>query len=187
VPGPRGRAQGRQGATPEGTGAGTGPDAAQGEPGERTALRQGAGGGVAPRQGATRRGHAAARGPREGPRRARGPRVGATSARGRAGSRSGEKKGRGRGRERERERRGELTSVSKFGDHRLQNLGHHGERERDGGEEIAAQENQMRERERREGARMGGGAGCRGRAGQAGSHCGAKTPDTHNHRSESKS
>jgi hypothetical protein len=42
---------------------------------------------------------------------------------------------RGRGgegkRERERERGGELTSGSKSGDHRLQNLGHHhGERER---------------------------------------------------------
>jgi hypothetical protein len=60
-------------------------------------------------------------------------------------------------RERERERGGELTSGSKSGDHRLQNLGHHGERERGGGEEVAARENQMRERERREGARMGEG------------------------------
>jgi general stress protein YciG len=36
---------------------------------------------------------------------------------------------------RERERGGELTSGSKSGDHRLQNLGHHGgERERGGRE-----------------------------------------------------
>jgi hypothetical protein len=35
--------------------------------------------------------------------------------------------GRGRGRERGRGRgEGELTSGSKFDDHRLQNLGHHG-------------------------------------------------------------
>jgi hypothetical protein len=39
-------------------------------------------------------------------------------------------KKKGRGEERERERGGELTSGSKSGDHRLQNLGHHGERER---------------------------------------------------------
>jgi hypothetical protein len=32
---------------------------------------------------------------------------------------------------RERERGGELTSGSKSGDHRLQNLGHHRERERE--------------------------------------------------------
>jgi hypothetical protein len=71
-------------------------------------------------------------------------------------------------REREREREGELTSGSKSGDHRLQNLGHHGERERGGGEEVATRENQMREREIREGGAHGGGAGHRGRAGQSG-------------------
>jgi hypothetical protein len=49
-----------------------------------------------------------------------------------------------RERERERERGRELTSGSKFGDHRLQNLGHHGERDRGGGEEVAVRENQMR-------------------------------------------
>jgi hypothetical protein len=39
----------------------------------------------------------------------------------------GKKTGRGRGREREGEGRGEvLSSGSKSGDHRLQNLGHHG-------------------------------------------------------------
>jgi hypothetical protein len=47
--------------------------------------------------------------------------------------------GRGGGVE-ERERGGELTSGSKSGDHRLQNLGHHGG-ERGGGEEVAAREN----------------------------------------------
>jgi hypothetical protein len=40
----------------------------------------------------------------------------------------GRRKGREMGRERGRGR-GELTSGSKSGDHRLQNLGHHGERE----------------------------------------------------------
>jgi hypothetical protein len=40
----------------------------------------------------------------------------------------------GRRRERERERGGELTLGSKYGDHRLQNLGHNGGRERDGRE-----------------------------------------------------
>jgi hypothetical protein len=97
-------------------------------------------------------------------------------------------------RERERERGGELTSGSKSDDHHLQNLGHHGERERGGGEEIVARENQMKERERREGARAWG----RGRAlgargpGQAGSgwarpHRGSKSRSTHNHRSETNS
>jgi hypothetical protein len=68
------------------------------------------------------------------------------------------------------------------------------ERERGGGEEVAAWENQMRERERREGARAWG----RGRApgacgpeqaglGRAGSRRGAKTHDTHRHRSGTKS
>jgi hypothetical protein len=51
--------------------------------------------------------------------------------------RAGEKEGEGEGkreRERERERGGELTLGSKSGDHRLQNLGHHREREGGGGE-----------------------------------------------------
>jgi ribonuclease G len=94
----------------------------------------------------------------------------------------------GGGEDRERERGGELTSGSKSGDHRLQNLGHHRERERGGGEEVAARENQMRERERREGRGTFGGRdrapGSRGpeRAGwaglgRAGSCRGAKTHD----------
>jgi hypothetical protein len=90
-------------------------------------------------------------------------------ATGRGRGHAGKKKGEGEGkREMERERGGELTSGSKSGDHRLQNLGHHGEREKGGGEEVAARENQMRERERREGVRMGDGPGRRGRAGQSG-------------------
>jgi hypothetical protein len=53
---------------------------------------------------------------------------------GEQGARDGEKEGEVKGkRERERERGGELTSGSKSGDHRLQNLGHHGG-ERDGRE-----------------------------------------------------
>jgi hypothetical protein len=107
--------------------------------------------------------------------------------------RGGEGEGkRERERESERESGGEYTSGSKFGDHRLQNLGHHRGRERGGGEEVAAQENQMRERERREGP-QGGGTGARdararadrAELGRAGSRRGAKTHDTHNHRSES--
>jgi hypothetical protein len=68
-------------------------------------------------------------------------------------------------RERERERGGELTSGSKSSDHHLQNLGHHEERERGGGEEVVARENQMKERERREGVRAwvrGKASGARG-------------------------
>jgi hypothetical protein len=65
----------------------------------------------------------------------------------------GKKRGRAQGkkrRERERERGegrgGELTSGSNSGDHRLQNLGHHGEREGWKRErEVAAREIQMRE------------------------------------------
>jgi hypothetical protein len=89
---------------------------------------------------------------RRGPRPRRGARAGGN------GGRAGKKKGEGEEkieRERERERGGDLTSGSKSGDHRLQNLGHHGGRER-GGEEVAVRENQMKERERKEGARAWG-------------------------------
>jgi hypothetical protein len=51
----------------------------------------------------------------------------------------GEKKGRGRRREREKER--ELTSGSKSGDHRLQNLGHHGGEREVGERGSCAREN----------------------------------------------
>jgi hypothetical protein len=73
----------------------------------------------------------APRGPRRGGVRGRrgggrgatlGGRQGATQ-----GGRTGKKEGEGEGkRERERGGEGELTSRSKSGDHRLQNLGHHG-------------------------------------------------------------
>jgi hypothetical protein len=71
---------------------------------------------------------------RAGARGHRGHRRGATGAGARDGERTGarregggvEREGEGRCRERGR---GELTSGSKSGDHRLQNLGHHGERE----------------------------------------------------------
>jgi hypothetical protein len=73
---------------------------------------------------------AARRGPRGRTGGAEGLRRGAPRGLRREAAR-GRKKGRGRGRERGR---GELTSGSKFGDHRLQNLGHHREREREMGE-----------------------------------------------------
>jgi hypothetical protein len=68
-------------------------------------------------------------GPGEEPRRAPGGRAQRPRARGGVGgvARMG---GEGEGK-RERERGGELTSGSKSGDHRLQNLGHHRERERE--------------------------------------------------------
>jgi hypothetical protein len=80
--------------------------------------------------------------------------------------RAGEKKGEGEGtrereRERERERGGELTSGSKSGDHRLQNLGHHhGERERWQRErEVAAREKSNERKRPGEGGRAWGGHG----------------------------
>jgi hypothetical protein len=94
-------------------------------------------------------------------------------AAGAQGTRAGEKEGEGEGkrereRERERERGGELTSGSKSGNHRLQNLGHHrGERERWERESLLRGRNQMRERDHG-GARMGEGTGVRGAPSQAG-------------------
>jgi hypothetical protein len=82
------------------------------------------------------------------------------------GTHAGERKGRGRGkRQRERERGGELTSGSKSGDHRLRNLGHHGEREREVGERerLLCGRNQMRGRD--QGGAHGEGHGRQGRAG----------------------
>jgi hypothetical protein len=73
------------------------------------------------------------------------------------GTRTGEKEGEGeeeRERERERERGGELTSGSKSGDHRLQNLGHHGEREM-GEREVTAREKSNGRKRPGEGVRMG--------------------------------
>jgi hypothetical protein len=129
--GGRGRAQGRQGATPEGPGAGTGPRTVPGRQGRATPLREGlrrrARDARARGTGGVARRDARARG-------TGGSRAGTHARGGRAGSRAGEKKGArneeergGEGkREREGERGGELTSGSRSGDHRLQNLGHHG-------------------------------------------------------------
>jgi hypothetical protein len=95
-------------------------------------------------RGATRgpRGRGRVRAPPGG---ARGGHAGAPQGRAqrlpgaRAGRPRGGRRRGGGGEERERERGGELTSGSKSGDHRLQNPGHHGEREV--GEEVAAREN----------------------------------------------
>jgi hypothetical protein len=77
---------------------------------------------------------------------ARGPSRRGDARRGGRG-RAGEKKGEGEGK-RERERGGELTSGSKSGDHRLQNLGHHhGEREMGERERLLRGRNQMKERD----------------------------------------
>jgi hypothetical protein len=62
-------------------------------------------------------------------------------------------------RERERGGEGELTSGSKSDDHHLQNLGHHGERERGGRERLLRGRNQMRERDQ---------GGARAKLGRAG-------------------
>jgi hypothetical protein len=68
-------------------------------------------------------------------------------------------------RERERGGEGELALGSKSGDHRLQNLGHHGEREV-GEREVAARE-KSNERKGPGGTHMGS-RGRQGRAGRAG-------------------
>jgi hypothetical protein len=75
----------------------------------------------------------------------------------RGGRREGACRGRrgARGREREREKGGELTLGSNSGDHRLQNLGHHGEREVEEGEGGCCAGN-PNERGRRGGAHGGG-------------------------------
>jgi hypothetical protein len=76
-----------------------------------------------------------------GTRGRRGGGTGVGGARRERKGRVGKNKGEGK-RERERERGGELTLGSKSGDHCLQNLGYHGERERGGRErEVGAREN----------------------------------------------
>jgi hypothetical protein len=132
--------------------------------------------------------------------RDRGRRAGAQpgEARGRQGRGqggcAGKKKGRGRGRKREGEGRGAHLGDPNSGDHRLQDLGHHEERER-GGREVAAREkSNERKRPGEGGTRMGrarapGARGPRpGRAGSgwAGLHSGSKPYSTHNHRSENQ-
>jgi hypothetical protein len=178
LPGARGHAGGRAGTMLPG-GRGRAPCQGAGE-GRRRAL--GAGGGALSR----------ARGRGRGSRRTPGePRAGAAHARGRGeGSRAGEKKGRGRERGRGR---GELTSGSKFGDHRLQNLGHHKERVRWRRGGCCAGKSNERKGEKGGDAHIGEGQGTggtrarAGRLGWAGSRAGTEAPNTRNHRSESKS
>jgi hypothetical protein len=72
----------------------------------------------------------------------------------RAGRPRGEEEGEGKGkREGERERGAHLGDPNS-GDHRLQDLGHHGERERVG-REVAAREKSNERKRPGEGARMG--------------------------------
>jgi hypothetical protein len=84
------------------------------------------------------------------------------------GKRGGARRGRRgeRGRERGEGRGGELTSGSNSGDHRLQNLGHHGEREVEEGEGGCCAGN-PNERGRRRGGAWGvwGARGAQGWAG----------------------
>jgi hypothetical protein len=140
--GPRGRARGSRGAAPPGA------EAAAGESGGAAPRREGARGRAKGRAAGGRRPHAGAAGGR---------------AQGLQGARVGEKKEgarrEGKGRERE-ENGGEGSSPwgSNSGDRCLQNLGHHGERER-----LLHWRNQMREKGPG-GTRMGS----RGRQGRAG-------------------
>jgi hypothetical protein len=90
---------------------------------------------------------------------------GARGHQGRAGEGArGKKEGEGEWkREREKERGGELTSGSKFGDHRLQNLGHNGEEREMGGEkELCAGELNEGKRGKGRGRALGAGQGARG-------------------------
>jgi hypothetical protein len=117
----------------------------------------------------------------------RGPRGGAA---GRGGRGQGKKKGMGGG-EREKRRGGEkLTSGDpNFGDHRLQTLGHHGERERGGrgrgrllcGRNQMRQMDQGRGRVHGEGRRRQGRADRKGRAGPGCDTSWIETHDTHDH------
>jgi hypothetical protein len=134
-------------------------------PRQGAAPREQGGGGHAPRVGEGRgpraagRGGAGPRAPREqgsgaappASREGRGARV-QEKERARAG---GEEEGEGERERRREERGGELTSGSNSGDHRLQNLGHHGEREVEEGEGGCCVGNpNERERDERRG-RMG--------------------------------
>jgi hypothetical protein len=125
----RGEDAGAVGLSHRGRSAGRGRAGGRGAPGRRTRGR-----------GARGRGARASRRWARVSRRARGRGEGGrrrAAAAGLQGVRREEERGGGREREREREgegRGGELTSGSKSGDHRLRNLGHHGERERDGRE-----------------------------------------------------
>jgi hypothetical protein len=144
-------------AAPPRAGEGRGPRAARAEKGRGHAAAGRGGAGAARRASRGGLGRAAARAGEGG-----GARVG-EEERARAG---GEEEGEG---EREEGRGGELTSGSNSGDHRLQNLGHHGEREVEEGEGgcCAGNPNEI--------GRGGGGAwgvwgagGARARPGRAG-------------------
>jgi hypothetical protein len=174
VPGPRPRAGETNGA-PGGGGAGPRRRGRQGrtagEP--RAAPREGAGATPPGEQG-----RAAG-----GPRPRRGARAGGN--RGHAGKKKGEGEEK---RERERERGAHLeVQIQRSPSPKPRAP----RRERDGGEEVATWENQMKERERKEGGtHMGEGQGAGGvwaRAGWARPHCGSKSRGMHNHRSESNS
>jgi hypothetical protein len=104
-----------------------------------------------------------------------------------AGARREEERG-GGGEEREGEGRGAHLEDPNSGDHRLQDLGHHGEREIWERERLLRGRIEMRERDQRRGARAWGGHGRQGRTGRdragpcwvglgwAGPHRGAKIP-----------
>jgi hypothetical protein len=185
-----------QGATAPGPGGRNGATRRARGPGRgRVVALEGWGGVAPPRQGAGE-GHAPRRGVGEGLRRRdREPRVGTHAREGKGGVARRGTRGRAQGREGEKEgerERGEGSSPrgSKFGDHRLQILGHHREkRERWRRGSWCAGELNERKEEKGGGARMGRGRapGARGpgpgqaRPGQAGSRRGSKSHDTHNH------
>jgi hypothetical protein len=204
------RGQGRVlGATPGAEATRRGQGAAR--RGEREPRRaRGLGEGAPPREG-PREGFATALGePGGGAAAVRGGRgrgrccapgePGAGAARARGGGGRGHTQGRRRGGE-ERERgRGELTLGSKSGDHRLQNLGHHRERERWRIGGCCTGKSNERKGEKGGGGAHGGGAGRRGRVGQSGpagpgwaglgrarSWAGTEAHSTRDHRLESKS
>jgi hypothetical protein len=119
------------------------------------------------------RGRGRCAGEAEGARRG-AARGGARALGARAGRLHGEEEGEGEGkrerekeRERERERGAHLDDPNSS-DHRLQDLGHHEERERERevGERLLRGRNQMRERDQGRGARTWEGHGRQGRAGR---------------------
>jgi hypothetical protein len=157
------RRAGREGHRGTGTGTGAG-RCTRGRGRGRARRGQGA------RGGAARRARPPGRASRQGgaSRRAR-PRDAAGAPGARAGRPRREEEGEGEGkREGERERgRGEGSSPrgSNSGDHRLRDLGHHGERERCERERLLCGRNQMREKDQGRGARAWGGHERQGRAG----------------------
>jgi hypothetical protein len=185
-----GRAVGPRGGAREGLLGATAGDWGGKHAGGRTGRRRGAArdaprGRARARQGAA---GSAAGGPREGARQ--GPRGGAAGEplggrgarrrRGTRGGRLGRAQG-GRAGEEEGEGEGKLTSGSKSGDHRLQNLGHHEWREREGGCCAGELNEGKRDKGRGGGHGEGTAPGARGprpgRVGRAGPHRGSKPTD----------